>query len=131
MEFISSDDLREIPPLPDRYHAHFTGTTALRELPAGSSPDDAGVLLVRFEPGARNGWHLHTGGQLLFVTEGEGYVQARGEAPVLVRAGDAVSCPPDEEHWHGATPEGPGMTHLAVTYGKIVWLDGQVDDDGR
>ncbi|MFD9697505.1 cupin domain-containing protein [Lentzea sp. NPDC059081] len=123
MEFISSTDLQEIPPLPEQYHEHFTGTTDLRELGVGAPEGEASVLLVRFEPGARNAWHRHTGGQLIYVTEGEGYVQSRGQDPVVVRAGDAVACPPDEEHWHGATPGGPGMTHLAVTYGKIVWLE--------
>jgi hypothetical protein len=29
-------------------------------------------------------------------------------------AGDTVWCPPDIDHWHGATPNSP-MTHLVIT----------------
>jgi quercetin dioxygenase-like cupin family protein len=130
MQHIPASELTRVPPLPEQYHPYFDGETALRELFVNADPDTASVLFVRFEPGARNNWHRHTGGQLLFVTEGEGYVQVRGEEPTVIRAGDAVACPPDEEHWHGATPDGPGMTHLAVTYGKIVWLEGHDGADG-
>jgi quercetin dioxygenase-like cupin family protein len=124
MEFISAAELEQVPPLPMQYTPFFDGPTRLTELHVNAEPDIASVLFVRFEPGARNNWHSHSGGQLLFVTEGEGYLQTRGQPPLIIRAGDAVSCPPDEEHWHGATPDGPGMTHLAVTYGKINWLEG-------
>jgi quercetin dioxygenase-like cupin family protein len=128
MEFISSTQLSRVPPLPDQYHAYFEGDTALQELFVNADPDIVSVLFVQFEPGARNNWHSHTGGQLLFVSAGEGYVQVRGKEPVILRAGDAVVCPPDEEHWHGATADGPGFTHLAVTYGKIIWLEGHQQD---
>jgi quercetin dioxygenase-like cupin family protein len=124
MLYMPAAELAQLPALPPQYHPYFKGDTALRELHANAEDASVNVLFVRFEPGARNNWHLHTGGQLLFVTEGEGYVQVRGQEPLVIRAGDAVSCPPDEEHWHGATPDGPGMTHLAVTYGEIVWLEG-------
>lgn len=127
MEFISNAELDTVGLIGPEYHPYFAGETRLRNLYVNDEPDTVSVLFVRFDAGARNNWHSHTGGQLLFVTEGEGYVQVRGQEPVVVRAGDAVACPPDEEHWHGATPGGPGMTHLAVTYGKINWLEGHDD----
>ena len=40
-------------------------------------------------------------------------MQSRAGAVVEVAAGGTVVCPPDEEHWHGATPDS-FMTHLAV-----------------
>jgi quercetin dioxygenase-like cupin family protein len=30
-----------------------------------------------------------------------------------IRAGDTVTCPPDEEHWRGAAPD-TFMSHLAM-----------------
>jgi quercetin dioxygenase-like cupin family protein len=114
--------LEALAPLPEKYLAHFTGETGLSDLFPSQVPHPVSVLLVRFEAGARNNWRLHTGGQMLYVTDGEGYVQARGEPPRLIKAGDVVTCPPGEEHWHGAGPNGP-MTHLAVTLGDIVWLE--------
>jgi quercetin dioxygenase-like cupin family protein len=77
---------------------------------------------VRFEPGSRNHWHRHAGGQVLHVVEGEGYVQARGERARRIGAGDTVSTPPGQEHWHGAGPGSP-MAHLAVTIGETTWLE--------
>jgi len=68
---------------------------------------------IRFEPGARTSWHTHPFGQYLYITQGVGWVQARGESKVLVRAGDVVWTPPNVFHWHGATTE-QAMTHIAV-----------------
>ena len=80
------------------------------------------VSMVRFEPGSRTHWHSHSGGQLLLVVEGEGWVQTRGEAPQSVGPGDTVSIEPDEVHWHGAK-RGQAMAHVAVTVGRPTWLD--------
>jgi len=55
-------------------------------------------------------------GQTLFVTDGKGLVQSRGGEIAEIRQGDIVHTPPDEWHWHGATPE-HFMTHLSVTEG--------------
>jgi len=46
---------------------------------------------VHFTPGARTAWHSHTIAQTLHVTEGEGLVQARGEAVTRIRPGDVVT----------------------------------------
>jgi quercetin dioxygenase-like cupin family protein len=68
---------------------------------------------ISFEPGARTAWHNHPAGQYLIVTAGIGWVQARGEAKRIVRAGDVVWTPPGVFHWHGATAT-QGMRHLAI-----------------
>ncbi|GLF93214.1 cupin domain-containing protein [Streptomyces yaizuensis] len=109
-------------PLPEKYAKVFSGEALLTDLFPSDTAHTSSVLLVRFEAGARNHWHWHTGGQLLYITEGEGYVQVRGQEPTVVRAGDIVACPPGEQHWHGATA-GSAMTHLAVTLGDIIWLE--------
>ncbi len=56
----------------------------------------------------------------LYVTEGEGLVQSRGEAIVSVRPGEIVRTPADEWHWHGAAPD-HFMTHLSMTEGDAEW----------
>jgi quercetin dioxygenase-like cupin family protein len=47
------------------------------------------------------------------VLEGVALVQSRGGPLVEVAAGETAVCPPDEEHWHGASPTS-FMTHHAV-----------------
>jgi quercetin dioxygenase-like cupin family protein len=123
---------------PDR----FTGTAAFRVLhtidartepPTTSGEDSArgagtwstyvgNVAIVRYDPGARSHWHSHSGGQLLYVVDGEGWVQARGEEVVRLGPGDAVSIAPGEVHWHGANGRA-AMAQLAVTTGKPTWFE--------
>ena len=94
---------------PDR----FNGDVWLDAIVSGDPPSRVRVSVVRFAPGARNAWHAHAVGQTLHVTEGIGLVQASGEQPLLIRAGDTVYTPPGEWHWHGAAPD-QFMTHLAI-----------------
>jgi quercetin dioxygenase-like cupin family protein len=58
--------------------------------------------------------HAHAIGQTLYVTEGQGLVQSRGGPVEDIRAGDILSTPPGEWHWHGAAPD-HFMTHLSIT----------------
>ena len=103
--------------------AHFTGDAGLRELlPARKPALPTSAAVVRFEPGARNHWHAHEGGQLLYVIEGEGWVQARGADPQRIQVGDAVTIDPNEEHWHGAGRSGR-LAHLVVNVGETRWLE--------
>jgi len=75
-----------------------------------------GANLVRFAPGARTAWHSHAVGQTLYVTEGVGRMQTRGEEIAEIRPGDIVFTPSDEWHWHGAAPDN-FMAHLSITEG--------------
>jgi quercetin dioxygenase-like cupin family protein len=85
---------------------------------------------VTFTPGARTYWHRHTGGQILVVTAGLGWVCPLGERPQLIRAGDVVWVPPGEQHWHGGTAD-TVLTHLAISIGATTWLDEVSDEDYR
>ena len=78
------------------------------------------VGAVHFHPGARTAWHSHAGGQTLYVTEGEGLVQSRGEPIVTIRPGDIVQTPANEWHWHGGAAD-HFMTHLSVAGGDANW----------
>jgi hypothetical protein len=54
-------------------------------------PSHLNVAAVRFAPGARTAWHSHDGGQTLYVTEGRGLVQARGQQITELTPGDFIS----------------------------------------
>ena len=98
----------------------FTGDVWIDPVSQAQPPSRLNVVAVHFTPGARTAWHAHTVGQILYVTEGEGRVQSRGDAIVTIRGGDVVHTPPDEWHWHGAAP-GRFMTHLSLTEGDAEW----------
>jgi quercetin dioxygenase-like cupin family protein len=66
-------------------------------------------------------------GQSLYVTEGEGRIQARGEPLAVLRPGDTVFAPGGEWHWHGAAPD-HFMTHLAISEGEAEWGEHVADE---
>jgi len=98
----------------------FTGEVWIDAIARGQDPSRINVSMVHFSPGARTAWHSHTLGQTLFVTEGRGLVQSRGERIAELRPGDIVFTPDGEEHWHGAAPDHL-MTHLSMTEGNASW----------
>jgi len=89
----------------------FTGTVWLNMLtPFGSALPIANVT---FEPGCRNNWHSHAGGQILLVTGGRGYYQEREQPARELHAGNVVQIPAEVKHWHGAANDSRFM-HLAI-----------------
>ena len=94
----------------------FTGDVSFDAIARGEAPSRLSVSAIRFAPGARTAWHSHALGQTLYVTEGEGRVQARGGDVVSMHRGDVVYAPPDEWHWHGAAPH-QHMVHISVIQG--------------
>ena len=91
----------------------FTGTVWLDEIAVGVPPSNLRVHSVTFSPGARTAWHTHPLGQALHVLSGVGRVQKRGGAVREIRSGDSVWIEPEEQHWHGASPDHV-FVHLAV-----------------
>ena len=106
----------------------FTGDVWLDPIvqPHGDSP--LNVAAVHFTPGARTAWHAHDGGQTLYVTEGRGLVQARGEEVVEIRPGDVHVTADRYEHWHGATYD-HFMTHISITRGPATWGEHVTDTE--
>lgn len=87
------------------------------------------VYRVSFEAGARTNWHRHSGIQLLVIHEGECWLQKRGEAKHIAKAGDVVMFHAHEDHWHGAS-ESASMVHYAVNIDtKTFW--GEAVSDGE
>ena len=74
---------------------------------------------VTFEPGCRNNWHSHTGGQLLIAVGGVGYYQERGKAARRLLPGDVVEIAPNVEHWHGAAPDSWFFDFCAYSICKV------------
>ena len=95
---------------PDEY---FTGAVRIDPLFEAPDPARTRAAIVTFEPGARPAWHKSPLGQHLIVTSGCGWVRSDGGPKVEIRPGDVVWCPPNERHWHGATPA-TAMTLIAI-----------------
>ena len=111
---------------------YFTGTAWVKLLVPNDTTFNCVIGNVVFEPGARNNWHTHPGGQILVVTDGTGYYQERGKPIQIIRKGDVVQILPDVEHWHGASPHSE-FTHLAINSntqkGVVVWLNKVTDEE--
>ena len=84
---------------------NFTGTAFNYGLLESDSTYNTVIGNVLFEPGGRSNWHKHPAGQILIITAGEGYHQLKGKPIKKMRKGNVVKCPPNVEHWHGATPD--------------------------
>jgi quercetin dioxygenase-like cupin family protein len=109
----------------------FTGTVRIDPLFTAPAPARVAGATVTFEPGARTAWHTHPLGQTLIVLSGLGRVQREGLPVEEIRPGDVVWIPPNERHWHGASPA-TAMTHIALQEaldGKMVdWLEHVSDE---
>ena len=109
---------------------YFTGKSYLAPLTSNKHLN-VPLANVTFEPGCRNNWHSHTGGQLLIVVGGEGLYQERGKSVRHLKAGDIVEIAPNVEHWHGASRQ-TGMLQMYIlpkTEKSIVtWLQKVTDE---
>ncbi|AUC97042.1 MULTISPECIES: cupin domain-containing protein [Bradyrhizobium] len=92
---------------------NFTGSVLQDPINMAPAPARLNASRVSFEPGARTAWHTHPLGQTLYVISGIGRVQAKGGPIREIRPGDVVWIPPNEKHWHGASPDN-SMTHIAM-----------------
>ena len=106
--------------------SNFTGTVEVKMFTQANNPLNCSVGSVSFQPGTRTNWHKHAGGQILLITDGIAFYQERGGVKKILNKGELVSCPPNVEHWHGASTNG-AMTHLAVgpntDKGPVTWLE--------
>ena len=111
------------------FEQYFTGRSWLAPL-TGNKDLNVPMSNVTFEPGCRNNWNSHTGGQLLIAVGGVGYYQERGKAARRLLPGDVVEIAPNIEHWHGAAPDS-WFSHLAIgcnpQTNQNTWLE-RVDD---
>jgi quercetin dioxygenase-like cupin family protein len=111
---------------------NFTGNAWASALVANDSIYNTLVGNVYFEPGARSNWHIHPSGQILIITDGVGYHQVKGQPRQTIKKGDVVKCPPNVEHWHGASPD-TGMQQMYILpkteKGIVTWLQKVTDEE--
>lgn len=117
-------------PVPEKVSKYFTGQPYLHMLTGFESGVPIGN--VTFEPGCRNNWHKHPGGQILLVTGGRGWYQEWGKEAQELHAGDVVVIPKNCKHWHGAAMDS-WFVHLAVetgmNEGPAEWLESITDEE--
>src|SRR5580765_6721847 len=105
---------------------YFTGIAWVKMLLPADANFNTQIGNVTFEPGARNNWHTHGGGQILIVTDGVGYYQEKGKSIQTIRKGDVIKILPGVVHWHGASHKS-SLTHIAVNTntqkGIVEWLE--------
>ena len=111
---------------------YFTGTVWQDPIIEAEPPARVRVLKVTFEPGSRTAWHTHPLGQTLYIVSGVGLMGLRKQKPQVIKSGDTVWIPPNEEHWHGATAQN-AMVHIAIQEGLdnniANWLEKVTDDE--
>ncbi len=109
----------------------FTGSVRVQSLFSANEPSRSSGGQVTFQRGARSAWHTHPLGQVLIVTDGEGWIQQWGGPVQVMHKGDVVWIPPGVKHWHGATPT-TAMTHIAVQEQvdgvAVNWLEKVTDE---
>lgn len=128
----SSENNGSIFPQGDKAPAdYFIGNAWVKMLVPNDQIFNTQIGNVVFEPGARNNWHTHSGGQILIVIDGIGYYQEKGKAAQIIRKGDVITIAPDVVHWHGAAANS-SMTHIAVNTntqkGIVNWLEPVTED---
>jgi len=118
--------------MPELYNQYFAGQAYLQMLVAGDKEFNCPIGNVTFEPGCRNNWHKHPGGQILLVTGGRGWYQEDGKQARELKAGDVVKIPANVKHWHGAA-KNSWFSHLSVETnsqaGPAEWLEPVSDDE--
>jgi len=111
---------------------YFSGTAWINILVPQDETGTYTIGHVEFEPGSRNNWHTHAAGQILIVTDGEGWYQERGKKARPISKGDVIVIPSTIEHWHGAKKD-VSLTHLAITNtskeGPVNWLLPVTDEE--
>ncbi|NQX56549.1 cupin domain-containing protein [Pedobacter panaciterrae] len=111
---------------------YFSGTAWVNILVPKDETGHYSVGDVVFEPGCRNNWHTHPAGQILLITDGEGYYQEKGKPARSLSKGDVVVIPSDVMHWHGATAD-KSLTHIAISNitenGPVTWLEPVTDEE--
>ena len=111
---------------------YFVGTVWVTPLLAKDKNNEYSIGNVVFEPGARANWHTHPKGQVLIVTEGNGFYQIKGKPAKPLKRGDIINVPEDTEHWHGASSTSK-LVHIAITNylgdQNVNWLEPVSEED--
>jgi quercetin dioxygenase-like cupin family protein len=89
---------------------------------------DLRVSRIRFEPGARTYWHVHTAAQVIVAEEGQGLYQEQGSGIQKFVPGQAAFLKPNIAHWHGAAPNAP-VVQATMYGGTLKWMGPVTDQE--
>lgn len=90
----------------------FDGVVRTNMLIGADQSKELELLAVYFSAGARTRPHIHEKDQVLHFVEGKGIVATEKEKRIC-GAGDIVTVPAGEWHWHGATRE-QAACHISI-----------------
>ena len=111
---------------------YFNGTAWVKILVPKDQTGNYSVGNVVFEPGCRNNWHTHAAGQILLITDGQGWYQEKGQPARALAKGDVVVIPVNVVHWHGAAKD-TSLTHIVITNnsaeGPVKWMEPVSDEE--
>ncbi len=111
---------------------YFTGGVWINILVPSDATNFYAVANVTFEPEGRTNWHTHPAGQILLISEGNGFYQEKQKQARPLGKGDVVVISPGVEHWHGASRNSK-LIHIAITnrteIGAVTWLKPVTDDE--
>ncbi len=117
---------------PKHFSKYFSGNVCFNMLLPHDNVFNCAIGNVTFEPGCRNNWHKHPGGQILLITGGKGLYQEEGKSAQELNPGDVIKIAPNIKHWHGATPDS-WFVHIYietnVDAGPIEWLEPLTDEE--
>ena len=103
--------------------ANFVLPARMQRLLGRDDGEAVRLYRVSFDDGARTHWHTHDDIQVLFGLSGRCVVVDREGTTLTLEPGDVVVIEADDEHWHGAAPDGPGE-HLAINLGTHTeWME--------
>lgn len=112
--------------------SYFTGDIRVDMVFPDNKTAQYSAAYVTFQPGARTAWHNHPAGQHMIITSGTALTGTRDGKITVAHQGDAVWCPPNIDHWHGATSD-EAMTHMVITGhldgNNVIWKDKVSDSD--
>ena len=101
---------------------NFTGTVAVQQTTGMN------MSRIRFEPGARTNWHIHSAPQILLIEDGRGRWQELGDVVKEIPTNTPVLTKPNLLHWHGAAPDSHAM-QFSVYAGTLEWKQAVTDDE--
>ncbi len=117
---------------PEELRKYFSGNVWLNMLVPRDDKFNCPIGNVTFEPGCRNNWHKHPGGQILLVTGGHGFYQEEGKPAQELKPGDVVKISSNVKHWHGAAPDS-WFAHISVETnakaGPAEWREPVTDEE--
>ena len=116
---------------PESYRKNFICQVWINILVEQNNEWNCTIGNVTFEPGCRNNWHKHPGGQILLVTGGKGWFQEWGKEERVILPVDVVKIPANKKHWHGAARDS-WLVHLYITTnsnrGSTEWMEQVLDE---